>query len=60
MKYFKIIGPTVEADAYISSPIPDDTPERLVEELGPELGPVAVLEISKEEFEEAVMICEED
>ncbi len=53
MKYFKIIGPTPEEDAYISSPFKDDTPEKLCEELGSEIGPTAVVEITRAEFEAA-------
>ena len=53
MKYFKIIGPTPEEDAYLTSPFNDDTPEKLCEELGSEIGPAAVVEITRAEFEAA-------
>lgn len=53
MKYFKIIGPTREEDAYLSSPFKDDTPEKLLEELGSEIGPAAIVEITRAEFEAA-------
>lgn len=53
MKYFKIIGPTREEDAYLTSPFNDDTPEKLCEELGSEIGPAAVVEITRAEFEAA-------
>ena len=53
MKYFKIIGPTPEEDAYVSSPFEDDTPEKLCEDLGSEMGPAAIVEITRAEFEAA-------
>ena len=53
MKYFRIIGPTPEEDAFLSSPFKDDTPEKLCEELGSEIGPAAVVEITRAEFEAA-------
>lgn len=53
MKYFKIIGPTPEEDAFLSSPFNDDTPEKLCEELGSEIGPAAIVEITRAEFEAA-------
>lgn len=53
MKYFRIIGPTPAEDAYISSPFKDDTPEKLCEELGSEIGTAAVVEITRAEFEAA-------
>jgi hypothetical protein len=53
MKYFRIIGPTPEEDAYVSSPFKDDTPEKLCEDLGSEIGPAAVVEITRAEFEAA-------
>ena len=53
MKYFKIIGPTPEEDAFLSSPFKDDTPEKLCEDLGSEIGPAAIIEITRAEFEAA-------
>jgi hypothetical protein len=53
MKYFKIIGPTPEEDAFISSLFEDDTPEKLCEDLGSEIGPAAIVEITRAEFEAA-------
>lgn len=53
MKYFRIIGPTPEEDAYVSSPFKDDTPEKLCEDLGSEIGPAAIVEITRAEFEAA-------
>lgn len=53
MKYFKIIGPTPEEDAFLSSPFKDDTPEKLCEDLGSEIGPAAIVEITRAEFEAA-------
>jgi hypothetical protein len=53
MKYFKIIGPTPEEDAFVSSPFEDDTPEKLCEDLGSEIGLAAVVEITRAEFEAA-------
>jgi hypothetical protein len=53
MKYFKIIGPTPEEDAFISSLFEDDTPEKLCEDLGSEIGPAAIVEITGAEFEAA-------
>ena len=53
MKYFRIIGPTPEEDAFVSSPFKDDTPEKLVAELRDEIGTAAVVEITRAEFEAA-------
>lgn len=53
MKYFRIIGPTPGEDAYISSPFKDDTPEKLCEELSSEIGPAAIVEVTRAEFEAA-------
>lgn len=53
MKYFKIIGPTPEEDAFISSPFKDDTPEKLCEDLGSEIGLAAIVEITRAEFDAA-------
>jgi hypothetical protein len=53
MKYFRIIGPTPEEDAFISSPFEDDTPEKLCEDLGSEINPTAIVEITRAEFEAA-------
>jgi hypothetical protein len=53
MKYFKIIGPTHEEDVFISSPFEDDTPEKLCEDLSSEIGPAAIVEITRAEFEAA-------
>ena len=53
MKYFRIIGPTPEEDAYVSSPFKDGTPEKLCEDLGSEIGPAAIVEITRAEFEAA-------
>ena len=53
MKYFRIIGPTPEEDAFISSPFKDDTPEKLCEDLGSEIGLAAIVEITRAEFEAA-------
>lgn len=53
MKYFKIIGPTPEENAFISSPFNDDTPEKICEDLGSEIGPAAIVEITRAEFEAA-------
>lgn len=53
MKYFKIIGPNPKEDAFLSSPFNDDTPEKLCEELGSEIGPAAIVEITRAEFEAA-------
>lgn len=53
MKYFRIIGPTPEEDAFISSPFEDDTPEKLCADLGSEIGLAAVVEITRAEFEAA-------
>lgn len=53
MKYFKIIGPTPEENAYVSSPFNDDTPEKICEDLGSEIGPAVIVEITRAEFEAA-------
>ena len=53
MKYFRIIGPTPEEDAFLSSPFEDDTPGKLCEDLGSEIGPAAIVEITRAEFEAA-------
>lgn len=53
MKYFRIIGPTPEEDAFVSSPFEDDTPEKLCEDLGSEIGPTVIVEITRAEFEAA-------
>lgn len=51
MKYFKIIGPTPEEDAFVATEYEDDTPEKIVESF--DLGPSAVVEITRHEYEEA-------
>ena len=53
MKYFRIIGPTPEEDAFVSSPFENDTPEKLCEDLGSEIGLAAIVEITRAEFEAA-------
>ena len=53
MKYFRIIGPTPEEDAFLSSPFEDDTPEKLCKDLGSEIGLAAIVEITRAEFEAA-------
>lgn len=51
MKYFKVIGPTVEEDAFVTSELDDDTPEQIAEIFN--LGPSVIVEITEEEFKEA-------
>jgi hypothetical protein len=52
MKYFKIIDTTVEDEEfYISSTLPNDTPEHILEITNLDPAQYQIVEVSKEEFE---------
>ena len=57
MKYFKVIRPTIEEDAFVSSEL-DDTPEQIAEIFN--LGPSVIVEITEEEFKEATAYIDDE